>query len=235
MDSAASAARDMNPQASLKSLSLKVRVMASRPGTSRHSGRAARAAVRAAGSSLAGRDMGLRIARSVPGADRRAGHAGCSAAVTAARRWTRRSSPASSIWCWPAPARVRRSHASPSTLCTSCTQIEPSPTADATRFTFPERTSPTANTPGRVVSSKYGWRASGHSAATRSSRLRSVPVLTNPRSSITTHLSSHWLLGSAPVMTNTWRIGRVSASFSRAQRQRTRSRPTAPSSASIWV
>ena len=31
--------------------------------------------------------------------------------------------------------------------------IEPSPTAEATRFTLPERTSPTADTPGRLVSS----------------------------------------------------------------------------------
>ena len=37
--------------------------------------------------------------------------------------------------------------------CTRCTEIAPSPTAEATRFTLPDRTSPTANTPGRVVSS----------------------------------------------------------------------------------
>src|ERR1700750_1482794 len=40
--------------------------------------------------------------------------------------------------------------------------IEPSPTADATRFTFPARTSPTAKTPGRLVSSRCGERARGH-------------------------------------------------------------------------
>jgi hypothetical protein len=33
-------------------------------------------------------------------------------------------------------------------------QIEPSPTPDATRFTDPCRTSPTADTPGRLVSSR---------------------------------------------------------------------------------
>jgi len=38
------------------------------------------------------------------------------------------------------------------TLWTNCT-IDPSPTAAATRFMLPERTSPTANTPGRLVSS----------------------------------------------------------------------------------
>ena len=34
--------------------------------------------------------------------------------------------------------------------------IDPSPTAEATRFTLPARTSPTAKTQGRLVSSKYG-------------------------------------------------------------------------------
>ena len=43
---------------------------------------------------------------------------------------------------------------SASTLCTKATAIDPSPTADATRLTFPPRTSPTAKTPGRLVSSK---------------------------------------------------------------------------------
>jgi hypothetical protein len=39
-----------------------------------------------------------------------------------------------------------------SARCTNWTQIDPSPTADATRFTLFDRTSPTANTPGRLVS-----------------------------------------------------------------------------------
>jgi|ERR1700686_2020861 len=43
---------------------------------------------------------------------------------------------------------------SASTRCTKATAIDPSPTADATRLTFPPRTSPTAKTPGRLVSSK---------------------------------------------------------------------------------
>ena len=38
------------------------------------------------------------------------------------------------------------------------TTIEPSPMADATRFPNPCRTSPTANTPGRPVSSGNGGR-----------------------------------------------------------------------------
>src|SRR5438046_1628316 len=43
--------------------------------------------------------------------------------------------------------------------------IEPSPTADATRLTEPCRTSPTAKTPGVVVSNGKGARASGVPAA----------------------------------------------------------------------
>ena len=39
------------------------------------------------------------------------------------------------------------------TLCTNCTAIDPSPTAEATRFTLPARISPTAKTPGKLVSS----------------------------------------------------------------------------------
>src|SRR5919109_3807507 len=58
--------------------------------------------------------------------------------------------------------------------------IEPSPTAEATRFTLPARTSPTAKTPGRLVSSKCGERDRGHCLATRSSRERSGPVLMKP-------------------------------------------------------
>ena len=42
--------------------------------------------------------------------------------------------------------------------CTKLTAIDPSPTADATRFTEPLRTSPAANTPGRLVSSRNGAR-----------------------------------------------------------------------------
>ena len=38
------------------------------------------------------------------------------------------------------------------TRWTNATAIEPSPTADATRLMLPPRTSPTANTPGRLVS-----------------------------------------------------------------------------------
>ena len=43
--------------------------------------------------------------------------------------------------------------------CTNWTAMAPSPTAEATRFTDPERTSPAAKTPGRLVSSRNGGRA----------------------------------------------------------------------------
>src|SRR5215510_9413054 len=51
-----------------------------------------------------------------------------------------------------------------STWCTKATAIDPSPTADATRLILPPRTSPTAKMRGRLVSSRYGGRASGHFA-----------------------------------------------------------------------
>jgi hypothetical protein len=41
--------------------------------------------------------------------------------------------------------------------------VEPSPTAAATRFTDPYRTSPTAKIPGRLDSRNIGMRLSGHS------------------------------------------------------------------------
>ena len=45
--------------------------------------------------------------------------------------------------------------------------MEPSPTAEATRFTDPYRTSPTAKTPGRLDSRNIGSRRSGQSPAGR--------------------------------------------------------------------
>jgi hypothetical protein len=39
--------------------------------------------------------------------------------------------------------------------------MDPSPAADATRLTLPALTSPTANTPGRLVSSSCGACVSG--------------------------------------------------------------------------
>src|SRR5438105_1002486 len=87
--------------------------------------------------------------------------------------------------------------------CTKEIAIDPSPTAEATRLTLPLRTSPTAKTPGRLVSNKYGVRASGQCAAASSSRERSGPVLINPFSSSATQRFSHAVLGIAPAMTKT--------------------------------
>src|SRR6059058_5966874 len=64
---------------------------------------------------------------------------------------------------------LRRIYYSCSARCTNDIAIDPSPTADATRLTLPARTSPTANTPGRLVSSKCGGRGNGHFATARSS------------------------------------------------------------------
>ena len=50
---------------------------------------------------------------------------------------------------------------------------EPSPTAAATRLTLPQRTSPTANMPGMLVSKNSGWRPFFHFAAGKSSLRRS--------------------------------------------------------------
>ena len=70
------------------------------------------------------------------------------------------------------------------------TAIDPSPTADATLFTEPLRTSPAANTPGWLVSSIPGWRrgrrpreeASSPWARASSARSRSsaISCSTNP-------------------------------------------------------
>src|SRR6202140_3400784 len=66
------------------------------------------------------------------------------------------------------------------TWWTNATALAPSPIADATRFMLLDRTSPTAKTPGRLVSRTNGARVSGQCAATRSACDKSVPVFTNP-------------------------------------------------------
>ena len=55
--------------------------------------------------------------------------------------------------------RAAQLSGAPMCACTRLTDIDPSPTADATRFTDPARASPAANTPGRLVSSSPGSRA----------------------------------------------------------------------------
>ena len=64
--------------------------------------------------------------------------------------------------------------------------IEPSPTPDATRFTDPRRTSPTANTPGTLVSSNPGSRFKGQPAGSLPLRFNSEPERINPFSSRST-------------------------------------------------
>src|SRR5262249_19638388 len=104
----------------------------------------------------------------------------------------------------------RPHHTSRSARWMSCTHTDPSPTADATRLMLPDRTSPAANTPGVLGSTISGPRASGHPAASSSAGWRSAPVLAKPLSSSATHPFNHAVLGSAPVIRKTCRIGRVS-------------------------
>src|ERR1039458_3432742 len=61
--------------------------------------------------------------------------------------------------------------------------IEPSPTLEATRFTEPWRTSPTAKTPGTLVSSRLGSRSSVQLWGDLPSRIRDGPVRMKPCSS----------------------------------------------------
>ena len=56
----------------------------------------------------------------------------------------------------PVPKASSRAHRPARRWWTSRTAIEPSPTAEATRLTEPEWTSPTAKIPGRLVSRKNG-------------------------------------------------------------------------------
>src|SRR5436309_961210 len=87
--------------------------------------------------------------------------------------------------------------------------MAPSPTADATLFTFPDRTSPTAKTPGRLVSSRYGGRVRGHALCCTPPSLKSRPVRMNPLVSSARHPCNQSVRGDAPVITNRCRIGWV--------------------------
>lgn len=84
--------------------------------------------------------------------------------------------------------------------CTKLTTMDPSPTADATRFTDPLRTSPAANTPGRLVSSRNGARPTDRQrSAPVMAGGSAVPVVTKPRRSSSTHPRSQAVLASAPM------------------------------------
>src|SRR5213594_1399910 len=80
------------------------------------------------------------------------------------------------------------------------TAIPPSPTAAAQRLTDPERTSPAAKIPGRLVSSGAGRRLlSRHAGASEISE----PVLMNPFSSRSISSGNQSVHGRAPIMENT--------------------------------
>src|SRR6266853_2040106 len=80
------------------------------------------------------------------------------------------------------------------------TAIPPSTTAAAQRFTDPERTSPAAKIPGRLVSSGAGRRLlSRHAGASEISE----PVLMNPFASLSISSGNQSVHGRAPIMENT--------------------------------
>src|SRR5437879_6574699 len=60
--------------------------------------------------------------------------------------------------------------------CTNATAMAASPTAEVTRFIEPERTSPAAKTPDRLVSRKWGWRC----AVQKGEFVTAAPVLMKP-------------------------------------------------------
>src|SRR5213076_3036667 len=85
-------------------------------------------------------------------------------------------------------------------IWTSATAMPPSPTAAAQRFTEPERTSPAAKIPGRLVSSRPGVRlAPFHAGASATAR----PVLMKPFSSHSISGGSQFVQGLAPIIENT--------------------------------
>src|SRR5256714_15118353 len=70
------------------------------------------------------------------------------------------------------------------------TAIAPSPTADAQRLTDPLRTSPAANTPGRLVSRNNGVRPCARQRSPRTAPSgTAAPVRTKPFLSSCTHPS----------------------------------------------
>src|SRR4029079_4503681 len=84
-------------------------------------------------------------------------------------------------------------------MCTRLTAVEPSPTADATRFIDARRTSPAANTPGRLVSNRNGARDNGHRDGCPSSTTRSGPVRMKPLASRAIASPSQSVRGNAPM------------------------------------
>src|SRR5712671_4844860 len=120
-------------------------------------------------------------------------------------------------FCHPPPLPYSAGFAaSPRKPCRAATTCAPSPIAPPTRLTDPERTSPTANTPGTEVSSS--------DVNCPSLFLHCAPVTTKPpRSTMTPQPSSQPVAGSAPTNRNRLRISALLASPPRRLRQRTRS------------
>src|ERR1700722_12032704 len=87
-----------------------------------------------------------------------------------------------------------------STSCTPSTAIPPSPTAAAQRFTEPDRTSPAAKMPGRLVSRGPGKRFMPFQAGAPAT---AWPVLTKPLSSRSISGGNQLVQGIAPTMEKT--------------------------------
>src|SRR5258708_21247076 len=68
--------------------------------------------------------------------------------------------------------------------CTEAIALAPSPVAAATRFIEPERTSPTANTPGTLVSNGSGVRPTSAQAGPRSALFSWTSVRMKPLSAV---------------------------------------------------
>jgi dimethylhistidine N-methyltransferase len=119
--------------------------------------------------------------------------------------------------------------------CTNRTTIDPSPTADATRFMAPARMSPAANTPGTLVSSDSGSRRSFQIDAYAPSVIRSRPVSTNPFASRRTSAGSQSPRGRVPMNTKTASISSTWLVPSSFDRNATRSTRPLPSTRSTSV
>src|SRR6266446_609360 len=111
----------------------------------------------------------------------------------------------------PVARRNQARRSKPRYSWTERTAAEPSPTAAATRLVDPERTSPTANNPGRLVSNGSGARPSVFHAPLRCSRPSDRSVSTKPRSSRAAEPDSHCEAGSAPINENSAVVARSSS------------------------
>src|SRR5438094_4127504 len=89
--------------------------------------------------------------------------------------------------------------------CTNWTAIAPSPTAEATRLTESDRTSPAANTPARLVSSRNGCRFPVQCGDCASDG----PVMMKPLASRSISGGSQSVRGTAPIKLNTAGVSTV--------------------------